>query len=60
VEAVVLDEETFGFSEAYIESLENELERALERLSDEQLVAMRALTAQLERFTLMLDGKSGG
>jgi DNA-binding MarR family transcriptional regulator len=33
---------------------------ALERLSDEQLVAMRALTGQLERFTLMLDGKDVG
>lgn len=30
---------------------------ALEHLSDEQLVAMRALTAQLERFSLMLDTK---
>jgi DNA-binding MarR family transcriptional regulator len=30
---------------------------ALERLSDEQLAAMRSLTSQLERFTLMLDGK---
>jgi DNA-binding MarR family transcriptional regulator len=30
---------------------------ALERLSDEQLVAMRALTGQLERFTLMFDAK---
>ncbi|HVY66416.1 MAG TPA: MarR family transcriptional regulator [Gammaproteobacteria bacterium] len=29
---------------------------ALEHLSDEQLLAMRALTAQLERFTLLLDG----
>lgn len=28
---------------------------ALEHLSDEQLVAMRALTAQLERFTLLFD-----
>jgi DNA-binding MarR family transcriptional regulator len=33
---------------------------ALEPLSDEQLVAMRALTAQLERFTLMFDGKDTG
>jgi DNA-binding MarR family transcriptional regulator len=32
---------------------------ALEHLSDEQLVAMRALMSQLERFTLMLDGKAG-
>jgi len=30
---------------------------ALDRLSDEQLVAMRALTTQLERFSLMLDTK---
>ena len=30
---------------------------ALERLSDEQLSAMRSLTSQLERFTLLLDGK---
>ncbi len=30
---------------------------ALEHLGDEQLVAMRALTAQLERFTLMFDAK---
>ena len=30
---------------------------ALEHLGDEQLVAMRALTAQLERFTLMFDTK---
>jgi DNA-binding MarR family transcriptional regulator len=30
---------------------------ALERLNDEQLVAMRALTTQLERFSLMLDAK---
>jgi DNA-binding MarR family transcriptional regulator len=30
---------------------------ALERLSDEQLAAMRSLTSQLERFTLMLDAK---
>jgi DNA-binding MarR family transcriptional regulator len=30
---------------------------ALQHLSDEQLVAMRALTAQLERFTLLLDGR---
>jgi DNA-binding MarR family transcriptional regulator len=30
---------------------------ALEHLSNEQLVAMRALTTQLERFTLLLDGK---
>jgi len=33
---------------------------ALERLSDEQLIAMRALTGQLERFTLMLNNNSGG
>ena len=31
---------------------------ALERLSDEQLSAMRHLTSQLERFTLLLDGRS--
>ncbi len=31
---------------------------ALERLTDEQLAAMRGLTTQLERFTLLLDGKS--
>ncbi len=30
---------------------------ALEHLGDEQLVAMRALTAQLERFSLMFDTK---
>ncbi|MEO8466111.1 MAG: MarR family transcriptional regulator [Gammaproteobacteria bacterium] len=30
---------------------------ALERLTDEQLLAMRGLTTQLERFTLMLDTK---
>jgi DNA-binding MarR family transcriptional regulator len=33
---------------------------ALERLSDEQLWAMRSLTSQLERFTLLLDGKIRG
>jgi DNA-binding MarR family transcriptional regulator len=32
---------------------------ALEHLSDEQLMAMRSLTSQLERFSLMLDGKDG-
>mgnify|MGYP003344320538 CR=1 FL=1 len=31
---------------------------ALAHLSNEQLVAMRALTSQLERFTLMLDDKT--
>lgn len=31
---------------------------ALDRLSDEQLAAMRNLTSQLERFSLMLGGKS--
>jgi len=33
---------------------------ALAHLSDEQLVAMRALTSQLERFTLMFDDKDAG
>jgi len=31
---------------------------ALEHLNNDQLVAMRALTTQLERFSLMLDAKS--
>jgi DNA-binding MarR family transcriptional regulator len=30
---------------------------ALKYLNDEELVAMRALTIQLERFTLMLDAR---